>query len=83
MYAKIDKMKKIPILTFLQALGLSQKKIFYSINNFEFLKNLEQGKIVESCEEALSLINEVINEQKLNFVRLIFQFLNNISLRLK
>jgi len=25
-YAKIDKMKKIPILTFLQALGLSQKK---------------------------------------------------------
>lgn len=67
-YAKIDKMKKIPILTFLQALGLSQKKILYSVNNNDFLKNLEQGKSINSCEEALFQITEIITEQKLNFV---------------
>ena len=38
--------------------------------------------MVESCEEALSQINEVINEQKLNFVRLIFKQLK-IEIKIK
>lgn len=37
-WAKFGKDKKVPVFTLLQAIGLTQKKIFDSIQNREFLK---------------------------------------------
>nr|YP_009540971.1 RNA polymerase beta subunit [Discoplastis spathirhyncha]AYQ93471.1 RNA polymerase beta subunit [Discoplastis spathirhyncha] len=69
---KIDKMtKKIPILIFLQCLGLSRKKILYSVKNpktlincliFE-LKPNSKITVKKSTRKALSNINEILGKK--------------------
>ena len=65
-YTKIDRMKKIPIFTFLQALGFTKKKILHSIKNTEFLSNMRQKSPTKSTEKSLIKINEIITEKNSN-----------------
>lgn len=59
-------MKKIPIITLLEAFGLTSKKILFSIKNPELLtkkKNIANNKLTS---KALIKINEITTEQKKN-----------------
>jgi DNA-directed RNA polymerase subunit beta len=63
-WAKIDKIKKIPIFILLQALGVPQKKIFYAVRHPEFLvKSLEKGNPATTLE-ALILLHSLIKPDK-------------------
>jgi len=59
-WAKMDKIRKIPIFFLLQAMGITQKKIFYSVRYPEFLvKSLEEGNpssTMKALEELHSLL---------------------------
>lgn len=69
-YAKIDKMKnKIPVLTLLQAMGLSSKKIFYSIKNKEFLTKITKNR-TNSCYKSLRKISDIMGYKESNIVSL-------------
>lgn len=77
-YIKIDKnTRKIPILIFLQSLGLSKKKILYSIkhpktflNSLIFdLKPNTKITIKKSTKKALKCLNELLGK-KASIVRL-------------
>lgn len=61
---------KIPIFIFLQALGLSEKKIIYSIKNIKTLENSTKTTINKSTEKALIKLNEITIEQESNIVKL-------------
>lgn len=59
-------MKKIPVITLLEAFGLTSKKILFSIKNPELLtkkKNITNNKLTS---KALIEINEITTEQKRN-----------------
>lgn len=56
----------IPIFVFLQALGLSRKKIIYSIKHIKTLKNYTKTNINKSTEKALIKLNEITIEQESN-----------------
>lgn len=59
-------MKKIPVITLLQALGLTNKKIFFSIKNPELLakkKNIINNKLTS---KAIIKLNEITSEQHKN-----------------
>lgn len=74
-YTKIDKMRKrIPIYILLRAMGLSKKKIFYSIKTKQFLEKLSQINILKT-EESLKKLNEIVNEKEITLVRFIKTFL--------
>lgn len=74
-YTKIDKMRKrIPIYILLRAMGLSKKKIFYSIKTKQFLEKLSQINILKT-EESLKKLNEIVNEKEITLVRFIKSFL--------
>nr|AST09061.1 RNA polymerase beta subunit [Eutreptiella pomquetensis] len=63
-WAKIDKVKKIPIFILLQAFGLPQKKIFYAVRHPEFLvKSLEKGNPTTTFE-ALILLHSLLRPDK-------------------
>lgn len=67
-YTKIDKMRKrIPIYLLLRALGLSKKKIFYSIQTKEFLKKISKNNIF-GTQESLKKVNEIINEKEMTLM---------------
>nr|YP_009144884.1 RNA polymerase beta subunit [Euglenaria anabaena]AKJ83331.1 RNA polymerase beta subunit [Euglenaria anabaena] len=65
-FAKIDKMKKIPIFIILQSLGLSKKKIYYSIKNIEHFLNYKTKGLYISVKKSLIKLNEINNEQGIN-----------------
>nr|AEQ94246.2 RNA polymerase beta subunit [Eutreptia viridis] len=60
-WAKFGKDKKVPIFTLLQSIGLTQKKIFHSIQNREFLK------------KSLTFINPTSNLNCLHHLKIITQ----------
>nr|UXD06229.1 RNA polymerase beta subunit [Eutreptia sp. CCAC 1914B] len=60
-WTKFGKDKKVPIFTFLQAIGLTQKKIFHSIQNREFLK------------KSLTFINPTSTLNAINHLKIITQ----------
>jgi DNA-directed RNA polymerase beta subunit len=61
---------KIPVLTLLQAMGLSSKKILYSIKSKEFLTNITNTKITSSVQKALKKINDIMFYKQSNVMRL-------------
>lgn len=68
-FTRIDKMKKkIPIITLLKALGLTKKKIYYSIKDIKLIKNISKGTDV-NISKSLIKINEIILEQKSTIMR--------------
>ena len=63
-WAKIDKVRKIPILVLLQAMGLSQQVIFDSLKHPEFLlKSLERSNPA-STEDALLQLHGFLRPDK-------------------
>nr|AKL79025.1 RNA polymerase beta subunit [Euglena viridis] len=65
-YARIDKMrKKISVDLLLRTLGLSNKKIFYSIKTIEFLEETRQTKNL-TIKKSLIKLNEIITEKESN-----------------
>lgn len=67
-YIKIDKMKKkIPIFILLKSLGISKKKIIYSLKNIEYLKNFGQTQN-KSIPKSLTDLNEILIEKESNFL---------------
>ncbi len=60
---------KIPVLTLLQGMGLSSKKIFYSIKNKEFLTNITKNRITSSYK-SLKKINDILGYKESNIIRL-------------
>lgn len=63
-WAKIDKVRKIPILVLLQAMGLPQNLIFDSIKHPEFLlKSLERSN-PSSTEDALLQLHSFLRPDK-------------------
>lgn len=74
---------KIPIFIFLQALGLSEKKIIYSIKHIETLKDSTKTAINKSTEKALIKLNEITIEQESNIVKLKFVIISNMRLTFK
>jgi hypothetical protein len=73
----------IPIFVFLQALGLSRKKIIYSIKHIKTLKNYTKTNINKSTEKALIKLNEITIEQESNIVRLKDVRISNMRLSFK
>lgn len=70
MYIKIDKMRnKIPVLTLLQAMGISSKKILYSVKNKEFLRIITKNKI-NSSYKSLKKINDIMGYKESNIMSL-------------
>jgi len=61
---------KIPVLTLLQAMGLSSKKILYSIKNKEFLTSITNTKIASSVQKALKKMNDIMFYKQANLMRL-------------
>lgn len=71
MYIKIDKLrKKIPILLMLQAMGLTERKIFNSIKENKFLINSSNKPNIKSTKYALKKIYKIIMEKESNIMRL-------------
>lgn len=70
-WAKFGKDKKVPIFTLLQAIGLTQKKIFHSIQNQEFLK------------KSLTFINPASNLISLHHLKIITQTESIVSLKIQ
>lgn len=68
---------KIPVLTLLQAMGLSSKKILYSIKNKEYLTNITNTRITSSVQKALKKINDIIFYKQSNLMRLNINFIKN------
>lgn len=63
-WAKIDKVRKIPVLVLLQAIGLPQKLIFNSIKHPEYLlKSLERAN-PSSTEDALLQLHSFLRPDK-------------------
>ncbi len=63
-WAKMDKIRKIPIFVLLQAMGITQKKIFYSVKYPEFLvKSLKEGN-PSSTYEALKDLHYFLRPDK-------------------
>lgn len=59
-------MKKIPIIILLQALGLTSKKIFFSLKNPELLASKKNITNNIFTSKALIKLNEIISEQNKN-----------------
>jgi DNA-directed RNA polymerase beta subunit len=69
LFAKIDKMKiKIPVYSLLRSLGISNKKIIYSIGIQENVQNLN---IVKNTKvyDSLTEIAELLFEKEKNIMR--------------
>lgn len=63
-WARFNKSKKIPIFVLLQSLGISQKKIFYSVRHPEFLvRSLEKSNPL-STSDALMLLISILKPDK-------------------
>lgn len=60
---------KIPILTLLQSMGLTKKKIIYSMSYPEFLVKSKNTQILTSTNKALKKLNSLILEQEPNNMR--------------
>nr|YP_010700253.1 RNA polymerase subunit beta [Euglena deses]WCH63397.1 RNA polymerase subunit beta [Euglena deses] len=68
-FTRIDKMKKkIPIITLLKALGLTKKKIYYTIKDIKLIKNISKETDINILKSLLK-INEIILEQKSTIMR--------------
>lgn len=67
-YTKIDKQRKISAQIFLQALGLSQKKIFLSIKNTYSLVEIKSKNIPKNAKEALINWKETITDKSANIL---------------
>lgn len=66
---KIDKIKSnIPILVFIQAMGITEKKIFYSLKSEHIISNLKQNQNLLSITESMISLTEQLLEQKTNLV---------------
>lgn len=66
-YAKIDKMKKsIPILLLLTSLGITRKKIYYSIKNKNYINSFINNEIY-NIKKSLEELNKLTGEQNLSF----------------
>lgn len=56
-------MRKMPVFVLLQSLGLSKKKIYYSIKNPDyFISNKNKG-LSKSIKRSLLKFNELTTEQ--------------------
>lgn len=63
-------MRKIPIFIILQSLGLSKKKIYYSIKNSDFFIQNKAKSLSKSVKKSLYKLNELTSEQGSNIMQL-------------
>ena len=69
-YAKIDKMKKnIPLLILLKSLGITNKKIYYSLKTKKYIDNFTNIETI-TIQESLEELNKLMPEQSANLSNL-------------
>nr|YP_009145448.1 RNA polymerase beta subunit [Monomorphina parapyrum]AKL78921.1 RNA polymerase beta subunit [Monomorphina parapyrum] len=64
-FAKIDRQKKLPIITLLEAIGFSRKKILSSIKNTEFIQTYQNKEKDTAKNKNYKLKKQEITEVKL------------------
>lgn len=67
-YAKIDKQKKIPIISLLQSIGFTKKKLVYTLNDSKVIENLNKKEKIYSPDKNNSIFNELTKDSHINVV---------------